>query len=40
LFDNSGEQAVAALVDFAGPKASAVALDLRRIIDEAKREAR
>jgi BlaI family penicillinase repressor len=41
FFDNSTEQAVAALVDLAGPKASAEELDrIRRIIDDARREGR
>lgn len=41
FFDNSAEQAVAALVDLAGPKASAAELDrIARIIDEAKKEGR
>lgn len=41
FFDNSTEQAVAALVDLAGPKASAAELDrIRRIIDDARREGR
>ena len=41
FFDNSTEQAVAALVDLAGPKARAEELDrIRKIIDDAKREGR
>jgi BlaI family transcriptional regulator, penicillinase repressor len=41
FFDNSAEQAVAALVDLAGPKTSAAELDrIGKIIDEAKREGR
>lgn len=41
FFDNSTEQAVAALVDLAGPKASAAELDrIRKIIDSARREGR
>ena len=41
FFDNSTEQAVAALVDLAGPKANAAELDrIRKIIDDAKREGR
>ena len=41
VFDNSTEQAVAALVDLAGPKASTEELDrIRRIIDDARREGR
>lgn len=41
FFDNSHEQALAALVDLAGPKASAAELDrFRKIIDDAKREGR
>ena len=41
FFDNSAEQAVAALVDLAGPKANGAELDrIRKIIDEAKREGR
>jgi BlaI family transcriptional regulator, penicillinase repressor len=41
FFDNSAEQAVAALVDLAGPKASAAELDrIARIIDDAKKEGR
>lgn len=41
FFDNSAEQAVAALVDLAGPKTSAAELDrIARIIDEAKKEGR
>ena len=41
FFDNSAEQAVAALVDLAGPKASKSELDrIRKIIDDAKREGR
>ena len=41
FFDNSAEQAVAALVDLAGPKASAAELDrIAKIIDEAKKEGR
>ena len=41
FFDNSTEQAVAALVDLAGPKANAAELDrIRKIIDDARREGR
>jgi BlaI family penicillinase repressor len=41
FFDNSAEQAVAALVDLAGPKADAAELDrIARIIDNAKKEGR
>jgi BlaI family transcriptional regulator, penicillinase repressor len=41
FFDNSAEQAVAALVDLAGPKASATELDrIAKIIEEAKKEGR
>ena len=41
FFDNSAEQAVAALVDLAGPKASPAELDrIRKIIDTAKKEGR
>ena len=41
FFDNSTEQAVAALVDLAGPKASAEELDrIRKVIDNARREGR
>jgi BlaI family penicillinase repressor len=41
FFDNSAEQALAALVDLAGPKADGAALDrIRKIIDQAKREGR
>ena len=41
FFDKSAEQAVAALVDLAGPKANAAELDrIRKIIDDAKREGR
>jgi predicted transcriptional regulator len=41
FFDNSTEQAVAALVDLAGPRANAAELDrIRKIIDDAKREGR
>src|ERR1044071_1878638 len=41
FFDNSAEQAVAALVDIAGPKTSAAELErIARIIDEAKKEGR
>jgi BlaI family penicillinase repressor len=41
FFDNSTEQAVAALVDLAGPKANADELDrIRKIIDDARREGR
>lgn len=41
FFDNSAEQAVAALVDLAGPKASAAELDrIAKIIDNAKKEGR
>jgi predicted transcriptional regulator len=41
FFDNSTEQAVAALVDLAGPKANAAELDrIRKIIDDAKKEGR
>ena len=41
FFDNSTEQAVAALVDLAGPKANPAELDrIRKIIDEAKKEGR
>lgn len=41
FFDNSTEQAVAALVDIAGPTASAAELDrLRKIIDDARRDGR
>jgi BlaI family transcriptional regulator, penicillinase repressor len=41
FFDNSTEQAVAALVDLAGPKTSAAEMDrIARIIDEAKKEGR
>lgn len=41
FFDNSAEQAVAALVDLAGPKASPVELDrIAKIIEDAKKEGR
>ena len=41
FFDNSTEQAVAALVDLAGPKANAEELDrIRKIIDDARRQGR
>jgi predicted transcriptional regulator len=41
FFDNSAEQAVAALVDLAGPKASGAELDrIAKIIDDAKKEGR
>jgi len=41
FFDNSTEQAVAALVDLAGPKANPAELDrIRKIIDDAKKEGR
>lgn len=41
FFDNSAEQAVAALVDLAGPRASAAELDrIAKIIDDAKKEGR
>ena len=41
FFDNSAEQAVAALVDLAGPKADAAELDrIAKIIGDAKREGR
>jgi BlaI family penicillinase repressor len=41
FFDNSTEQAVAALVDIAGPKTSAAELDrIRKIIDDARRDGR
>lgn len=41
FFDNSTEQAVAALVDLAGPKTSAAEMDrIAKIIDEAKKEGR
>ena len=41
FFDNSAEQAVAALVDLTGPKTSAAELDrIGKIIDEAKKEGR
>lgn len=41
FFDNSTEQAVAALVDLAGPRASSEELDrIRKIIDDARREGR
>ena len=41
FFDNSTEQAVAALVDIAGPKTSAAELDrIAKIIQQAKKEGR
>jgi BlaI family transcriptional regulator, penicillinase repressor len=41
FFDNSAEQAVAALVDLAGPKADAAELDrISKIIDDARKEGR
>jgi predicted transcriptional regulator len=41
FFDNSTEQAVAALVDLAGPRANPAELDrIRKIIDDAKKEGR
>src|SRR5215212_6163634 len=41
FFDNSAEQAVAALVDLAGPKADNAELErIAKIIDEAKKEGR
>jgi predicted transcriptional regulator len=41
FFDNSTEQAVAALVDIAGPKTSAAELDrISKIIAQAKKEGR
>jgi predicted transcriptional regulator len=41
FFDNSTEQAVAALVDLAGPRTNADELDrIRKIIDDARREGR
>lgn len=41
FFDNSTEQAVAALVDLLGPKTSAAEMDrIAKIIDKAKKEGR
>ena len=41
FFDDSTEQAVAALVDLAGPKTSAAELErIRKIIDDARRDGR